>query len=188
MAPSMRHDLLIVALLATLVAAGCTPGLREGDASAEAPWPGRLHRLPPWGWGAPGLAINVPEGYEKGLRAEGDFLLHLLRRPPETALPDSASMGIYVGHHPRDIKIKAIAEPGRIAGRDVTWYGGTWQDEKGRTVYQAETYVADLFKVFGVWRLSARSLVVHVFIWGTDKAQVEALMEAAKSLRLDRGK
>ncbi len=189
----MRHCLLIAAALAALAAAGCGGRLREGGAPADAAWPGRLQRLPAWGWGAPGLAINVPEGYEKGLRAEEDFLVHLFRRPPHAASPDAASpdaatMCVYVGHHPRDAKTKAITQPGRIAGRDVTWYGGTWQDEKGRTVYQAETYVDDLFKVFGVWRPSARSLVVHVFIWGTDKAQVESLMESAKSLRLDTGK
>ena len=138
----MRHRPLILAALATLVAAGCGGPLREGGASADAAWPGRLQRLPPWGWGAPGLAINVPEGYEKGLRAEEDFLVHLFRRPPDaapshTAPSHAATMGVYVGHHPRDIKTKAITDAGRIAGRDVTWYGGTWQDEKGRTVYHA---------------------------------------------------
>jgi hypothetical protein len=97
-------------------------------------------------------------------------------------------MGIYVGHQPRDTKTQAITEPGRIAGRDVTWYGGTWQDEKGRTVYQAEAYVDDLFKTGTIWRPTIRGLITHVFIWGTDKAQVEALMESAKSLRLDTGK
>ncbi len=183
----MRHGLLIVAALATVVVTGCGP-LREGGAPAEAAWPGRLHRLPPWGWGAPGLAINVPEGYERGLRAEEDFLVHLFRRAPGAAPPDAATMGIYVGHNPRDSRTQAITEPGRIAGRDVTWYGGTRQDEKGRTVYQAEAYVDDLFKTGTIWRLSIRGLVTHVFIWGTDKAQVEALMESAKSLRLDTGK
>ena len=168
----MRHCLLIVAALATLAAAGCGGRLREGGAPADAAWPGRLQRLPAWGWGAPGLAINVPEGYEKGLRAEEDFLVHLLRRPPEAAPPHAATVGVYVGHHPRDAKTKAISQPGRIAGRDVTWYG----------------LVGGVVMVFGVWRPSARSLVVHVFIWGTDKAEVESLMESAKSLRLDRGK
>ncbi len=189
----MRHCLPIVAALATIAAAGCGGRLREGGAPADTAWPGRLQRLPAWGWGAPGLAINVPEGYEKGLRAEEDFLVHLFRRPPDAASSRAASsraatMGVYVGHHPRDARTKTITDADRIAGRDVTWYGGTWQDEKDRTVYHAETYVDGLFKVPTVWRLSIRRLVVHVFIWGADKAQVEALMESAKSLRLDTGK
>ena len=184
----MRHDLLIAAALAALVVVGCGGPVREGDTPAEGSWPGRLHRLPPWGWGAPGLAINLPEGYEKGLRSEQDFLVHIFRRSPDAAPPETATMGIYVGHDPRDPKTKAIADPGRIAGRDVTWYGSTWQDERGRTVYHAEAYVEGLFKTPTIWHLSVRSLVVHVFIWGTDKAEVETLMEAAGSLRLDTGK
>ena len=175
-------------ILAIACVAGCGGPAQRGASADEASWPGRLHRLPPWGWGAPGLKINVPEGYEKGLRAEEEFLVHLLRRPPDAAPAHTATMGVYVGHNPRDAKTDAITEPGRIAGRDVTWYGGTWEDEKGRTVYHAEAYVEDLFKTPTIWRLSIRQLVVHVFIWGTDKAQVEALMEAARSLRLDAGK
>jgi len=136
-------------ILAIACVAGCGGPAQRGASADEASWPGRLHRLPPWGWGAPGLKINVPEGYEKGLRAEEEFLVHLLRRPPDAAPAHTATMGVYV---------------------------------------DAEAYVEDLFKTPTIWRLSIRQLVVHVFIWGTDKAQVEALMEAARSLRLDAGK
>ena len=170
----MRNSALALVALATLAASGCSP-TRRGDAASAKVWPGRQHRLVSWGQGAPSLLINVPEGYEPGKRDGADFDVHLFRRPPRTASPDSASLGIYVGHSPRTIRDKTLAEPGTVAGQPTTWYGSTWEKD-GRTVYHAETQVEGLFKRAGVWSPRVRGLVVHLFAWGTDQAEVEALI------------
>ncbi|HUU11408.1 MAG TPA: hypothetical protein VM431_12855 [Phycisphaerae bacterium] len=193
----MRNAWVVMAMAATLAAAGCNRAAKTGgetpaaeaataEATAAETWPGKLHRLPPWGWGTPGLAVNLPPEYEMRLRSGEDNIVFMFERPPELAPPESATLCVYVGHQPRDVKTEAITQPGRVAGKDVTWYGGTWQNEKGRTVYHVETYVDNLFRGWNVWRWDAHSLVVHVFIWGTDQPEVEALMQAAASLRLDR--
>jgi len=175
-----RRSLILAAAL--LLAAGCGEAVRSG---AEAgPWPGRLHRLPPWRTGVPALAVNVPEEYEKGLRAGEGFMVHLFRRPPEKAPADSATLAVYVGRHPREPRTKTLAEPGRIAGRAVTWFGDTWRESDGRQMYHAEAYVRGLFAWPRCWKPEAQGLIVHVMAWGTDQKEVERLMAAAESLRL----
>lgn len=178
----------LAAALAVLVAAGCAsrfgrsapaPAAEEVEAG-----PGRVHRLVSWGLKAPPLLINVPEAYDTGRRDEQGLEVFLFRRPPKVAPPESASLGIYIGRRPRAIRDKAIADPGTVAGRPVTWYGSTWQDG-GRTVYHGETQIAGLFDTGGTWDPNVRKLIVHLFAWGTDQAQVEALIEACKSLRID---
>ena len=178
----MRLRALNLVLLAALAAAtaGCTAAGRTG-----ADWPGRVHRLPPWRTGMPALLVNVPETYERGLRTGDDFAVHLLRRPPDVAGPETASLAVYVGHHPREPRATDIREPVTIAGRETQWQGGSWKNEFGRTVYHAEAYVRGLFDWPTTWQLGAQGLVVHVLIWGTDKADVERLMDAARSLRLE---
>ncbi len=184
-----RNALAPAALLAAaLLFTGCGGGAArlspaEGG-PAGGPWPGTLHRLPPWDRGVPALLINVPEGYERGLRAGEGFMVHLFRRPPQVAPPDSATLAIYVGHHPREPRPATLREPGRVAGRDVTWLGAWWED-RGRTVYHAETQVRGLFRWPRVWRPDAQGLVVHVMAWGTDQREVERLIRAAESLRLE---
>lgn len=173
-----------VLLLMVLTAwwAGCGGAQRTGEETTS--WPGRLHRLTAWGWGAPALLVNVPDEYAPGMRAGEDFIVHLFRRPPEVAPPDTATLGIYIGHRPRDLKEHTMTEPGRIAGRDVTWHGSTWT-ERGQPVLHAEAYVKGVFTTVGIWRPSVRSLVVHVFAWGTDQEEVENLIRACESIRLD---
>jgi len=173
------HRSLILA--AACLLAGCGSAARSGG-EADA-WPGRLHTLPPWRSGVPALVINMPPEYEKGLRAGEEFMVHLFRRPPETAPADSATLAVYVGHHPREPRAKTLAEPGRIAGREVTWFGDAWQDDRGRQMYHAEAYVRGLFHWPRCWRADAQGLVVHVMAWGTEQREVERLMAAAESLR-----
>ena len=112
----MRLRALNLVLLAALAAAtaGCTAAGRTG-----ADWPGRVHRLPPWRTGMPALLVNVPETYERGLRTGDDFAVHLLRRPPDVAGPETASLAVYVGHHPREPRATDIREPVTIAGRTI---------------------------------------------------------------------
>ena len=176
----MIHRSLILA--AACLSAGCGSAARSGG-EADA-WPGRLHTLPPWRSGVPALVINVPPEYEKGLRAGEAFMVHLFRRPPDKAPAESATLVVYVGHHPRAPRAKTLAEPGRIAGREVTWFGDTWRDEGGRQTYYAEAQVRGLFAWPRCWRPGAQGLVVHVMAWGTDQEKVQRLMAAAESLRL----
>jgi hypothetical protein len=169
-------------LAAVCLVAGCGSAARSDGEAADRP--GRRHALPPWRTGVPGLLVNVPEAYEKGLRAGEGFMVHLFRRPPETAPADSATLAVYVGRHPREPRTRTLAEPGRIAGREVTWFGGAWPDERGRQMYHAEAYVRGLFAWPRCWQPAAQGLVVHVMAWGTDQREVERLMAAAESLRL----
>jgi hypothetical protein len=169
-------------LAAALLATGCNEAARSGG--EDQAWPGRLHTLPPWRSGVPALVVNVPPEYEKGLRAGPAFMVHLFRRPPDVAPADSATLAIYVGRRPREPRAKTLAEPGRIAGREVTWFGDAWRDDRGRQMYHAEAYVRGLFAWPQCWRADAQGLVVHVMAWGTDQREVEGLMAAAESLRL----
>ena len=173
-----------MAMLAAFLAGGCALTPRKQAPAQAEPWPGKEHRLVSWGAKAPPLLINVPEAYDTGRRNDQGFEVFLFRRPPKVAPPESASLGIYIGRNPRAIRDKTLAEPGTIAGKPVTWYGSTWQ-ESGRTVYHAETYVEGLFALPSVWNLNVRRLTVHLFAWSTDQGQVEALIEACKSLRID---
>lgn len=179
----MTHTRVFCLVLAALVTVGCGgSATRPEDAGA---WPGRVYRLPPWRSGVPALLINVPEAYGKGLRAESSFLVHLFRRPPDAAPADTATLAIYVGLNPRDPRVETITESTEIAGRNVSWVGGSWPADRGRTMHHAEAYVRGLFRWPTTWRSDAQGLVVHVMVWGTDAAEVERLMEAAKSLRLE---
>jgi len=132
----------------------------------------------------PPLAVNVPEEYDRGLRSDEGVMVHLFRRPPDEAPVETATLTIFVGRHPPEARSQAIAEPGRIAGREVTWFGDSWQNDRGQTIYHAETYVRGLFRWPRSWRLDAQDLVVHIMAWGADQREVERLMEAAGSLRL----
>jgi hypothetical protein len=174
---------LLLILAAALLAAGCAGGARSGGEAVA--WPGKTYRLPPWRTGLPALLVNVPEGYEKGLRADEGFMVHLFRRPPATDPGQTATLAVYVGRRPREPRSRAIAEPGRVAGQDVTWLGNSWKDDYGRMIYHAEAYARGLFRWPRVWDPDAQGLVVHVMVWGTDQAEVERLMEAARSLRLE---
>ncbi len=169
-------------LAAACLVAGCSSAARSGGEAEE--WPGRRHTLPPWRSGVPALAIHVPDAYEKGLRAGEGFTVHLFRRPPEEAPADSATLAIYVGRRPREPRAKTLAEPGRIAGRDVTWLGDAWRDDRGRQMYHAEAQVRGLFAWPRCWQPEAQGLVVHVMAWGTEQREVQRLMAAAESLRL----
>ena len=179
---AMRLHALNLILLASLAAglAGCTAAGRS-----DADWPGRIHRLPPWRTGVPALLINVPGTYERGLRSGEDFTVHLLRRPPDVAPPETASLAVYVGRHPREPRVTDIREPVAIAGCETVWQGGSWPNEHGRTIYHAEAYVRGLFGWPTTWLADAQGLVVHVLVWGTEQAEVERLMDAARSLRLE---
>jgi len=175
--------LLLVALVVSLPAlAGCAGNGSRAEGTA---WPGRLHRLPPWRSGVPALLINVPEVYAKGLRAEEAFLVHLFRRPPTSASPGTATLAVYIGLAPQEPRCEDVTEPVAIAGRRTQWVGGSWEDARGRTVHHAEAYVRGLFRWPTTWRADAHGLVIHVMAWGTDAEEVQRLMRAAESLRLE---
>jgi hypothetical protein len=173
-----------IALLASL-AAGCAAQAGRGQA-VPLTYPGQLHRMRAWGFGAPGLAINLPAGYELKTTEGDGYVVHLFHKPSHAEPSDASTLGIYVGHRPRAFRPESFTTVGFVGGQAVTWHGSTWQDQ-GKTLYHAETQVLHLFDAPDVWTPAARSLTVHLFAWGSSQDEVEALVEAAKSLRLDPG-
>ena len=171
------------AAMAALAAAGCGPQAPRPEVSQLADDAVGLVRLQSWRNGVPTMRINLPPGYQER-RTDGDgFDVHLWRRPSHAQPSDSSALGIYVGRRPRAIQGATQTEPGTVGGKPVVWQGSA-TSEDGRTQYQVETHVAGFFDA-PTAPASARDLVIHIFIWGTDQDEVEALVKACETLRLE---
>ncbi len=141
-----------------------------------------LLMLESWGNGAPGLSISVPSGYAVQRHKGPDFDVHYI----ESKNPKDPSMGIYIGHHPNQFSsqvkgIEITKEADAILGQKVEWV--SWQGEpEGKGSYHCETIIANVFK--GIEGGGVAYLMIHVFMHGQDKKQINLLKASARSLQI----
>lgn len=134
-----------------------------------------------WGNGAPGLRLDLPPGYEATSESTAeDFVVYYVTRPG-----GDASLGIYVGMPPSSFA-PADAERGpELEGTGARWSRWEHVDEDGRRWHASEVVLEGWF-ADGAGGAAPDELVLHLFVTGSDPAEVEALRRAAATLRLDR--
>ncbi len=178
---------------ATVCAQEPKPAPTSTSATTATPAPGRAKfnvvtfELPSWGNGAPGLLIELPEGFTIKLNNGTDFNLYSVVRPEGD---HAGSIGIYVGYHPNtNWPATATKKSAVIDSVPVVWR--SWRTMKGgESVHHSETIVDGLFpcqassgKPIEQVRPETCGLKMHVFIEANQLEEVEKMVSWIGTLR-----
>jgi hypothetical protein len=125
--------------------------------------------LPSWGNGAPPLRVDVPAGYKSEQTKGPDFDVFYI-----SSKASKGTIGIYVGHHPRESPTPS--SPAAIRWRVTDSLEGAQQ------VYGADALLQGVFS--GQPGPGVSALLVHVMVRGPDTLVVESLQSAARTLRI----
>jgi hypothetical protein len=125
--------------------------------------------LPSWGNGAPPLLLDVPAGYTSKQTKGPDFDVFYI-----SSKTSKGTIGIYVGHHPR--------EQVTVSSRAAIRWRVTDSLEGGQQVYGAEAVLQGVFN--GQPGPGVSALLVHVMVRGPDRVVVESLKAAAGTIRI----
>ena len=185
----MRVHLPSVVLI-SLFFGGCQDGASDRQTkvtAAEQKAATTMHtvELGSWGNGAPALQIDLPVEYGAKKQEGPDFTVFYVEPAGAGDSGWKGVMGIYIGHHPdfAEMTPESVEESGAVGRKDVKWRCRGGQEE-GRQVRRCETLVRGFYEGAGVDGGGVKELVLHLFISGEDATQVQALKDAAKTLRL----